>query len=379
MPEEGSLSSNSAATKLPDFNNRREVFHWAVARMDEQRTANREKVRATMKDAGFPVPPEIVAKLAQLGPEDVREVLHDHPGYAAWKQYRSYQISLRVFERSLRDVIEAIERFEGAAEDDILGRAQKDKLTDIEEVIQKELFAVVNAAHSLVDHSTRRLQPLVNISGYTIWLTQCFSDDGLHEFVIGLRTLLHHLHNIRATWSIENHFEKGKKASFTLNRKQVQYALNQSPKSFGKDKLTIIRAYLSKSSEPINLKLLFEEYQRRAAKFHRWYNGALASESLIELRDCERCLQANKNFGTCLFWKAMVGNWLNWREPPNPYDHLHRYLNPDQIAEVYRLPMQSEQQVDKVIEFMDTDNACDADLRRQAYEFFRRAKPPLTV
>lgn len=376
MSEKCSRNSEATTPDLRNFNGGWEFFRLAVKRMDEQRITAREKVREAMKAGGLPVPAGIVAELAQLRPADVRDVLLDHRGFTTWKRYGSYQISLRVFERAVQDLIKAIECFEAAAEEDILSRRQQDKLDDIERAIQKELFAAANAAHSLVDHSTRRLQPLVNIPGYPTKRKECFGDDGLHEFVIGLRTVLHHLHMIQAGWRLENHFGKGEKAMFTLNRDQVRFTVEQSSDSFGKDALARIRAYLHASSEPIDLKTLFEEYQGRAAKFHAWYGEALASDSLIALRDCERCLQESKNFGACTSWKALLGNWLNWKEPPNPYDHLHRYLTAEQTAEVYRLPMQSEEQVDKVIEFVDTDHACDVGLRKMAYQLFRCAKPP---
>lgn len=373
MPEECQRNSNATRLGVPDFSNRAEAFRWAVKRMEQQQIATREEVRAEMKAAVVPLPAEIVTKLAQLNPRDVRDVLIDHPGFKAWERLGSYRISLSVFERALSDLIRVIERFEAAAEGDILDPRQRDALEDIEQALQKELFSATNAALSLVDHSTRRLQPHVNIPGYTAKLAECFGADGLHEFVQGLRILLYHLHEIKAGWRFENHFEKGKKASFTLKRDHVRLIIESEKKTFTAPQRAGIRAYLSASPDVIDLKRVFGEYQRRAANFHAWYGEALASDSLMELRDCERCFRESKNYGACTSWKAMLGNWLNWQEPPNPYDHLHRHLTPEQIDEVYRLPMQSEEQVDKVIEFMDANRACDADLRKMVYQLFRRA------
>jgi hypothetical protein len=347
--------------------------------MEKQRIAAREKVRSAVEIASIPLPTEVVAMLAQLNYQDVREVMVDHPGFKALERLESYQTSLSVFECAVPDLIRAIEVFESAIDSDILSGKNQDKLHQIERAIQKELFATANAAHSLVDHSTRRLQLLVNIPDYNAKLSEFFGNDGLHEFVICLRTILHHLHMIKAGWRIVNQFEKGKKASFTLNRDQVRFIVEKKENPFGAASLARILTYLSESPKAIDLKQVFEEYQRRASDFHGWYGEALASDSLIEMRDCERCLRESKNFGVCKFWKAMLSNWLNWKEPPNPYDHLPRYLTPEQIAEIYDLPMQSEQQVDKVIEFVDTDRACDADLRRMAYRLFRRATPPAVL
>jgi len=69
----------------------------------------------------------------------------------------------------------------------------------------------------------------------------------------------------------------------------------------------------------------------------------------------------------------MLRNWLTWSRPPNPYNHLDRYLTTEQLEEVYALAMGFEQQVDRIIEFIDTDTACDDELRDLAYQFFRRA------
>ena len=369
MSEEGSSESKATLPDLPDRDDPWEALRWVAKMMEKQRNTAREKVRAKVKAAGVPLPNEVVTELAQLSHQDVLEVLVDLPGFTAWERLGSYRISLRVFERAVADLIKAIEVFEAAVEDDILSHRQQDKLDDIEGAIQKELFAATNAAHSLVDHS-RRLQRVVENPGYSAKLSECFGNDDLHEFVFGLRRVLHHLHMIKVGWHIEKHFEKGEKASFKLNRDQVRFV-------FEHEKIAArALAYLSASPEVIDLKKVFEDYRRRVAEFHAWFGEALASDSLIELRDCERCVQENKNFGARTSWKAMLGYWLNWKEPPNPYDHLCRYLTPDQIAEVYRLPMQSEEQVDKVIEFLDTDHACDADLRNMAYRLFRRATPP---
>jgi hypothetical protein len=285
-----------------------------------------------------------------------------------------------VFDRAVLDLVRIIRRFEAAVETEsehsIFSRTQRSALDDIEHTIEKELFAATNAAHSLVDHSTRRLQSVVEVPGYAAKLAECFGDDGVHEFIIGFRNILHHLHMIKAGWRVEHDFRAGtKRAMLTLDRDDVRFAVEQSPNSFGSG-LSRVRAYLEASSEPIDLKALFEEYQRRVAQFHDWYGNELASEALIAVHDYERCLRENKKFAARAFLKAMLGSWLRWKAPPNPYDHLHRFASAEQIAEIYRLPAQSEEQVNKVIECVDLDRICDEDLRKMIYDLFRRAALP---
>lgn len=364
-----------SALNLPGHNDRWDLLRAVTKQMDERRIREREKVRGELKAAGAPVPAEIVAKLAQLRPADVRDVLLDHVGFETWDRYESYKSSLRVFERAVSDLIQTIGDFEVAAQSDILSRHQSGRLDDIEQAIQKELFATVSAAHSLVDHS-RRLQQLVSVPSYETKRNESFGEDGLHELVIGIRTLLHHLRIIRTGWRLETGFDSGStKASFTLDLDQVRFAVERS--SFSSIALARILAYIDcLLPGPLDLKPVFQEYHRRASVFHGWYGEELASPKLIALRDCELCLLENKKFGARTWWRAMLGNWLNWKNPPNPYDHLSRFLTVEELEEVYRLPMQSEEQVDKVIEYFDRDRACDAGLRKMAYQLFSRANPP---
>src|SRR4051794_4545354 len=106
----------------------------------------------------------------------------DHPGFKAWNRYDSYHVSLRIFNRTVPDLLRAIQRFETSLEDGILDRTKKEDLEDIEGAIQKELFAVTNAAHSLVDHA-RRLQKELQIVDYEEMRGKCFGEDRLHDFV----------------------------------------------------------------------------------------------------------------------------------------------------------------------------------------------------
>lgn len=57
--------------------------------------------------------------------------------------------------------------------------------------------------------------------------------------------------------------------------------------------------------------------------------------------------------------KGLMGNWLNWKQAPNPHNHLSKFLTPDQLEAVYNLPRNSKEQVDLVLGFMDDDQVVD--------------------
>jgi hypothetical protein len=225
---------------------------------------------------------------------------------------------------------------------------------------------------------SRRVQTRLELPNYGDQLRACFGTDGLHDFVIGLRVLLHHLHIVEAGWNTKTNFSEGtKSATFMIFKATLLRAIDQFPDRFGGEKSLSLLAYVNAAADRIDLKVMFEEYRSRVARFHQWLCEQLASNSLAALRDYDRCMQELKNVGARMSWNVLLGNWLrNWKVPPNPHDHLHKYLTPKQLAEVYKLPRNSEAQVDLVISYMDTDQAIDDKLRKYAYELFKRSPPP---
>lgn len=348
-----------------------------LGRLFHQRHRELERIIAAVKAAPVPMPDDVVSALAQLGPTDIREALCAHPGFSLWEMHRSYQSSYEVFGRAFDDLLSAIERFEAACKDGLLYEKSRDEeLKRFEIAIQKELFAAANAAHSLVDHSTRKMRLETQITGYAAELAAAFGSDGLHETIIGLRNALHHFHALRPGWQWSKKFEPGAEVAFSYSfgRANLVRVVEEN-----KDKLSNVQrieAFLSAAPEKIEIRALFTDYRSRASAFHAWLAEAFRSDAFAVMHDYDRCLKENKKLATRLWWNAMLGNWLQWETPPNPYDHLARHLTKQQLEEVYRLPMGSPEQVDKVIEFVDVDGACDEGVRKQTHELFRRAPKP---
>ena len=327
----------------------------------------RDRVREAIKAASVPMPAELVDEIADLNSRDAREVLREHPGFTLWERLKSHEVSLQVFERSVEDLLRCIDDLNELSQDQLtFHRTRRAELDKIELAIQKELFAATNAAHALVDH-TRRLQSMMDVPDYNPRRVEYFKADGLHDFVIGFRTIVHHIQIVRANWQVSGEFGKaGHSATFKLDRDELSL-LKGEMNALG-------RGYLKKAPKDIDLRQVFEEYRRRVRAFQSWYSEAMATR-LEGARDYERCLKENTRATTRMCWKSTLRHCLSSEQPPDPYKHLDRYLSPEQIFQVHALPMRSQQQVDKIIEAIDKDGACDEGLRQLAYELFRRTAP----
>ena len=352
-----------------------------LCRLQKQREETRlEAIRQAVTNSEAPLSPDISAVLIRLNDKCFRDILRSHRGFALAERRDSYETSLAIMEQCLQDLLTVICAFENAATTEntsLFKQSQNSELNRFERQVQKELFATANAAASLVDHSRRviKCNPFPN---YEKMRLECFGIDGIHDFVIALRVLLHHLQVIDAGWNVSSNFSEGTQtATFKINKDALLSAIANSPERFNRKKAkdAALFAFIDASPDSVDLQALFCDYRARVAKFHGWLKKELLSEGLVALRDYDNLIRSKVNSDQLLFWKAMLGNWLKWGSPPDPHKHLPRFLSTSQLDLVNTLPRNSKEQVDLVIQFMDSGNAIDDTLRKQIYELFRRSQP----
>lgn len=344
-------------------------------RRQEARKAEwREELRRRVSESAAPLPPDLRQELVLLFNSDMRDILRSHKGYPLAGKRDSYRSSLAIMRRSLRSLLDMIARFEAEAlaeDSDLMGPPGEERLGEIVLDIQKELFTCTNAAVSLVDHA-RRISEAISFPDYNRKRAECFGTDGLHEFVVSLRVLLHHLHVVDAGWKLTSDFESGTKtASFVLSKETLTRISDETDKLTSKAK-----AYLEAQPSSIDLRSMFADYGVRVDSFNDWLTSELQSESIVALRDYDSIIEEKVLRDRRMMYHAMLGNWLNWKRPPDPHNHLDRYLTADQLEAVYRLARNSREQVDLVISYADREGVVDDHLRERIYELFRRSEHP---
>ncbi|MCF8466216.1 MAG: hypothetical protein K9G33_02340 [Sneathiella sp.] len=343
-------------------------------RFDEVRKAKElEEARALVTTSSVPLPDYILERVLRLSPTNADVVLREHNGFILSERREHYRASLSIMVLSIDNLSASLLNFEKLATTgtiEIIKRKNRSRLEAIERQIQKELFCVANAAASLVDH-TRRLNSEFHFREYNGKLQECFGDDGLHDLVISLRVLLHHLHIVKAGWSIRSNFATGTRtAHFQIDRSELQRAIDQAGDRFQGKKYVPMLRLVDGWPEGINLIELFGEYQNRLEKFHSWLEAQINDAPPEALQDYDRCILEKNRRSTRMGWNVLIGNWLNWERVPNIHKHLPDYLQPEQLEAVYSRPRNSKEQVELIIEYLDDFGAVNEEFRESVYRLF---------
>ncbi|WP_298242045.1 hypothetical protein [uncultured Bradyrhizobium sp.] len=346
-----------------------------LERKQKQReVAAREMLCLDIAASDVPLPEELAAAIERVFITELGDVMRHHRGYPLAERRDSYRTSLSILQHCFDDLQAAIDSFQAfALSDGWAAPNHRDRAEEFEKIIQKELFATANAALSLVEHA-RRVTKRHALPDYAAKRAEIFGNDGLHEFVTGLRILLHHLHMVEAGWTIIGASKtKSASATFMLDRAELERLIEEHRDGF-KAQYKPMKSYVEAQPKKIDIRKVFAAYRARTEQFHAWMTAELDAPSLVALRDYDALYVRKKKADKRMSWNALLGNWLrNWEVPPNPHNHLHRFLTPGELSEVNALPRNSQVQADRVIAFLDPEGAADDRLREQVYELFRRA------
>jgi hypothetical protein len=302
-----------------------------------------------------PTSPEVRDALCALGPEDVQRALRRHPGYPLYRKIESVRTMLELFRRALADLNVAIAAFPalGTAND----RAARElREHDVSVVVNKELFAALGAAKTLVDYS-RRIKDLVPADQFESRRNQAVSPNE-HALIVCLRnSVLHEVHS-EANW--QKVYRGGPPTThFVIDREDLlaDGDLSQAAKE-----------HLKELGPQINITELLSSYLQRVEVFYEWLLPEIEAHLPVDVRDCLDCRRAVEVHQARLTYQFLIKTWTNGGV--DPYQHLSKYLTSEQLGAAETLPNRSPEQVDYIIGCVDIKGVCDEDLRKTVYELF---------
>lgn len=336
----------------------REMFRWFVDHEAERRA----RALASTSDAlqTLPTSQETLNALGKLSPEDAERALRAHPGYPMQRKIESLSTMLKLFHRALADLATSVEEFPDAGPAG--GDDSREELEDLVSTrVNKDLFAALGAAKTLVDYS-RRLKGLLEDNVFDVKVNAAFPA-GEHSLVMGLRNIVLHQVHSQANW--QRRWTSESRTTHFIIRREVLLAEG--------DFNSAAREYLDQLGPNCDVTDLLKRYANKVNDFYGWFLRAINAHLPLEVVDYRTCLRAIEVDHGRRSYEVWIGLWE--QAGADPYAHLHKHLTPQQLEVMEAMPHRSPVQVDYVIQCLDKKSVCDDQLRNIVYRFFKVETP----
>ena len=121
----------------------------------------------------------------------------------------------------------------------------------------------------------------------------------------------------------------------------------------------------------IDIGPLVAAYSADVNELHSSFTGEVKRIAAGRLDEYRRARRISNAVGTRAFWKLILSQMVI-AQKRDPYAYLGGFLTAAEIELISALPHRSEQQVDAIIEIVDEEGACNAELRSLLYQAFGR-------
>ena len=190
-----------------------------------------------------------------------------------------------------------------------------------------------------------------------------FKDDNLHRFLFDLRNYSLHWKPVQANWNIDT------AAGETGVSRTVAFLLSKDELSEWSCWKSEAKEFLDSQPERVDVRELFIEYQLRARTFHSWLQTAAIFTHYTHVRQYLEYKKWHDRFHELCTWDAVAAFRTIKRDP---YELLRDYLSPREFEHIYSLELKSDEQINRLIDLVDLDQAVDGPLRARLQEFLRQ-------
>lgn len=268
---------------------------------------------------------------------------------------------LRLFNKTVASILSAIDRFHYEAhENNLFRRNRRHDREQLEEELQEQLYVFAACSMTLVDQS-RALTDKIHVPGYRERITSGFADSPRHRFVQELRVDMIHVTLHEPNWQLTSGRSEERTTRFLLHQNQLQRVDKYS---------AMAKQYVSDHPKGIDVGLLVSQYRDEVNSLHAWLRNEVESVAQDMLTDYRRCQRIVRAAGSRSWWRLILSQVVI-QANRDPYAYLDQYLTPDEMREVLSLPHRSKLQVDRIVELVDDEGACDAELRDLVYRAFK--------
>lgn len=290
----------------------------------------------------------------------VQSALQNHAGRGVAERLTSVTSALRLFNKTGITILGQIERFHHEAHhNNLFRRNRRDDRQRFEEELQEQLYVFAACSMTLVDQA-RSLTDKFHVPGYRERVTSTFSDSPRHRFIQELRVDMIHVTLHEPSWQLTSGADDNRKTRFLIHPEQLRRAGEYH---------ALAKQFVANNPGGIDVASLVLVYSEEVNALHTWLRGAVeaaASEILADLRRCRRIVAA---VGSRTWWRLILSQVVI-QGGRDPYAYLDQYLSPEEMWQVQSLPHRSKLQVDRIVELVDDESACNAELRELVYKAF---------
>lgn len=295
----------------------------------------------------------------------VQRALASHPGREIHDRLESLASVLRLFQKTAEELLVTIGRFHTEAHENyLLHRSRRNDLQHIEEEIQENLYVFAAYAMTLVDQS-RTLSEKVHVPGYCDRVTTGFSESPRHRFIQELRVDMIHVTLHEPSWQVTWGRDKERTTSFLLQASQLTRLEAYH---------SLAKKYVDEHPNGIDVGRMVSEYTAEVCELHTWFREAVEAEAQPILLDFRRSQRTVRAVSSRCWWRLILLQVVI-QGKRDPYAYLDQYLTPEELREVLSLPHRSKAQVDRIVELVDGDGACNDELREIVYRAFNAERP----
>lgn len=331
-----------------------------LEQMKEQQDKRIAETIELAKSSPVPWPAELVHRISFTMNDDFEEIMTHHPGHIIFNTHESIKFFIELFDDTYKELEKAIEHYHVSYKDpEFFLRGGREKHDRAVFDLNRCIFNFSTAGDALRNICMRQ-EDHYKPQGYEEHKRNYFGENKLHQFMQKLRVALHHEHFVKAGPSITYTGSECHATKLYLDCRK----LLRLKKIREKD---IVLKYVEDSGVRIDVQEVFKRYLVIVKDFYKWLLNQMDMSS--KFVDYRRCVLERKNTLRRQSFKIFIDQWI--KSGIDPYEHLDKYLNDDEIARVKTLPHRSQGQVDRIIEFADEEGACNDDLRKMIYELFR--------
>lgn len=307
----------------------------------------------------LPVPNEILNEIAWLGSVSQAAVISHHPGSQIAQKIASLWTVLDVFELAHADLQNQLEKFNAFSATSEMGKPRGQKaLIAIENAVRKELLAFSMAASALVEHA-RRANKAAPVAQFKEQRNRVF-DGPEHRFITGIRNLISHEAFPSVGWQIQHG-----------DTRTTDFVMSSSALLLSDGLHTEARQFVESCGEQIHVSRLAASYSERVRAFYTWYKDALEEIRFPTLVDYQRVVKQCRVVSQRNWYRLLAHHAI--KIYANPYEHLDKFLLPEQVEAARKMTHGTKEQVDFIIGAADEHGVCDDELRAMVYRLFQLA------